>query len=65
MVAPEGSVLVEATAPAFGAAVAALLADPSRRTAMGEAGRRWIAAERTREAFAARLQAEANAKQHG
>ena len=55
MVAPGASVLTERTAPAFGAAVAALLADPSRRAAMGEAGQRWIAAERTRAAFAAGL----------
>jgi glycosyltransferase involved in cell wall biosynthesis len=55
MVAPGGSVLAEPTAPAFGAAVAALLSDPARRAAMGEAGRHWIAAERTRETFAARL----------
>jgi hypothetical protein len=35
--------------------VAALLADPARRAAMGEAGRRWIAAERSDGAFAERL----------
>jgi glycosyltransferase involved in cell wall biosynthesis len=55
MVAPEGSVLAEPTAAAFGAVVAALLADPARRAAMGEAGRRWIAAERSDGAFAERL----------
>jgi glycosyltransferase involved in cell wall biosynthesis len=55
MVAPGGSVLAEPIAPAFAAAVAALLADPTRRAAMGEAGRRWIAAERTETAFADRL----------
>jgi hypothetical protein len=55
MVAPEGSVLVEPTAAAFGAAVAALLADPARRAALGEGGRRWIAAERSDGRFADRL----------
>jgi glycosyltransferase involved in cell wall biosynthesis len=55
MVAPEGSVLAEPTAAAFGAVLAALLADPARRAAMGEAGRRWIAAERSDGAFAERL----------
>jgi glycosyltransferase involved in cell wall biosynthesis len=55
MVAPGGSVLAEPTAPALGAAVAALLADPPRRAAMGEAGQRWIAAERSQTTFASRL----------
>jgi glycosyltransferase involved in cell wall biosynthesis len=55
MVAAEGSVLTASSAAAFGSAVAALLGNPARRATMGEAGRRWIAAERTEAAFAARL----------
>jgi glycosyltransferase involved in cell wall biosynthesis len=55
MVAPGGSVLTEPTAAAFGAAVAALLADPARRAEMGEAARRWIAADRSDAKFAERL----------
>jgi glycosyltransferase involved in cell wall biosynthesis len=55
MVAPGGSVLAEPTAAALGSAIAALLGDPGRRTAMGEAGRRWVAAERTEAAFTARI----------
>jgi hypothetical protein len=48
-------VLAEPTAAALGAAVAALLADPARRAAMGEAGRRWIDTERSDARFADRL----------
>jgi glycosyltransferase involved in cell wall biosynthesis len=55
MVAPGGSVLAEPTAAALGSAIAALLGDPGRRAAMGEAGRRWVAAERTEAAFTARI----------
>jgi glycosyltransferase involved in cell wall biosynthesis len=55
MVTPEGGVLAEPTAASFSAAIAALLADPARRAAMGEAGQRWIAAERSQATFAERL----------
>jgi glycosyltransferase involved in cell wall biosynthesis len=51
MVAPEGSVLTAPTPAAFAGALAGLLADPTRRAAMGLAARRFVAGERSREAF--------------
>ena len=53
--APGGGLLTEATAAACGEAVAALLADPARRHAMGAAARRFVAAERSLAAFDRRL----------
>jgi glycosyltransferase involved in cell wall biosynthesis len=51
MVTPEGSVLTPPTPAAYADALARLLADPARRAAMGAAARRFVTAERSREAF--------------
>jgi glycosyltransferase involved in cell wall biosynthesis len=55
MVAPGGSLLTAATADAFARGVARLLDDPALRQTMGVAARRFIATDRTLEAFHRRL----------
>jgi len=55
MVAPGGSVLTASTANAFARGVARLLDDPTLRQTMGLAARRFIATDRTLEAFHRRL----------
>jgi glycosyltransferase involved in cell wall biosynthesis len=55
MVAPDGGLLTAATPEAFAAGVAALLADPDRRRALGAAARRFVAAERSQAALERRL----------
>jgi glycosyltransferase involved in cell wall biosynthesis len=55
MVAPDGALLTEPTPDAFAAGVARLLDDPALRGTMGAAARRFIAADRTLEAFQRRL----------
>jgi phosphatidylinositol alpha-1,6-mannosyltransferase len=51
-----GTVVDGRRAAEVGDAVAALLADPARARAMGEAGRRWVEAEFDWQAIAARLE---------
>jgi glycosyltransferase involved in cell wall biosynthesis len=57
MVAPGGALLTAPTPDAFAAGVARLLDDPALRGTMGAAARRFVAAERTLEAFERRLAA--------
>jgi glycosyltransferase involved in cell wall biosynthesis len=55
MVAPEGGCLTAPTVEAFSDGLRRLLADPDLRRRMGEAGRRFVEAERSLEAFRERL----------
>jgi glycosyltransferase involved in cell wall biosynthesis len=55
MTAPGGGVLTDPTADAFAAGLGSLLDDPDRRQRMAEAARRFVAAERSPEAFRRRL----------
>jgi glycosyltransferase involved in cell wall biosynthesis len=57
MVAPDGALLTAPTPDAFAAGVARLLDDPPLRATMGAAARRFVAADRTLEAFERRLAA--------
>jgi glycosyltransferase involved in cell wall biosynthesis len=57
MVAPGGALLTAPTPDAFAAGVARLLDDAALRTAMGATARRFVAADRTLEAFQRRLAA--------
>jgi glycosyltransferase involved in cell wall biosynthesis len=57
MVAPGGALLTPPTPDAFAAGVARLLDDPGLRVAMGAAAQRFVAADRTLEAFQRRLAA--------
>jgi glycosyltransferase involved in cell wall biosynthesis len=51
MLAPDGALFTAPTAAAFADGLATLLADPARRAAMGAAGRRFVAAERSTASF--------------
>jgi glycosyltransferase involved in cell wall biosynthesis len=55
MVAPDGALLTAPTPGAFATGVARLLDDPALRTTMGAAARRFVATDRTLEAFQRRL----------
>ncbi len=55
MVAPGGALLTAATPDAFATEVARLLDDPALRHSMGAAARRFVATDRTLEAFQRRL----------
>ena len=55
MVAPGGALLTAATPDAFATEVARLLDDPTLRHSMGAAARRFVATDRTLEAFQRRL----------
>ncbi len=55
MVPPDGGVLTEPKVDAFAAGLAALLDAPARRTTLGAAARRFVAAERGVAAFVNRL----------
>ncbi len=55
MVAPDGALLTAPTPDAFATGVARLLDDPPLRDTLGAAGRRFVAADRTFEAFQRRL----------
>ena len=57
MVAPGGALLTEPTPDAFADGIARLLDDPALRTTMGAMARRFIAHDRTVEAFQRRLAA--------
>ena len=57
MVAPGGALLTLPTPDAFATGVAQLLDDPALRDTMGAAARRFVAADRTLEAFQRRLAA--------
>jgi glycosyltransferase involved in cell wall biosynthesis len=57
MVAPDGALLTAPTPGAFAAGVARLLDDPTLRSTMGAAAKRFVAADRTLEAFQHRLAA--------
>jgi glycosyltransferase involved in cell wall biosynthesis len=57
MVAPDGALLTAPTPDAFAAGVARLLDDPALRDTMGAAARRFVAIDRTLEAFQRRLAA--------
>jgi glycosyltransferase involved in cell wall biosynthesis len=54
-VAPDGGLLTAPTPSAFAEGLAALLADPGRRGAMGAAARRFVLAERSTASFERRL----------
>ena len=55
MVAPGGALLTAPTPDAFADGVARLLDDPALRMTMGATARRFVAADRTFEAFQRRL----------
>ena len=55
MVAPDGALLTAATPDAFASGIARLLDDPALRHTMGTAARRFVATDRTLEAFRRRL----------
>ncbi|MGE5851031.1 MAG: glycosyltransferase family 4 protein [Candidatus Methylomirabilota bacterium] len=55
MVPPGGGLLTEATPEAFAEGLGRLLDNPEERLRMGEAARRFVAAERSRDAFRRRL----------
>jgi hypothetical protein len=57
MVAPGGAVLTEPTPSAFADGIARLLDEPALRMTMGATARRFIAADRTVDAFQRRLAA--------
>lgn len=57
MVAPDGALLTAPTPDAFATGVARLLDDPALRDTMGAAARRFVATDRTLEAFQRRLAA--------
>lgn len=51
-----GAIIAERTPEAFADAIAGLLADPTRRDAMGEAGRAWVLEHLNPDAIAARFE---------